>query len=57
MSLEPRISIGVLDDLVWDLLDVSLHFWVGVFTADETLRGEQGILGVDDCLALCRNAN
>lgn len=57
LCLEPRIAVGVLNDLVWDLLDVTLDLSVGELASDKTLCGEEGVLGVDDCLALCGDTN
>lgn len=47
----------MLDDLVWNLLDVALDFRVCELSSDETFRGEQCILGVDDGLTLSCNSN
>jgi hypothetical protein len=52
LGLEPGITVGVLDDLVWDLLDIALDLSVGELSADETLGCEESVLGVDDSLAL-----
>lgn len=52
LGLEPSIAVGVLDDLVGDLLDVALDLSVGELAADEALGSEQSVLGVDDGLAL-----
>ena len=52
MGLEPGITVGVLDDLVWDLLDVALDLSIGELSADETLGSEKSVLWVDDSLAL-----
>ena len=52
MGLEPGITVGVLDDLVGDLLDVLLDLAVGELATDETLGSEEGVLGVDDSLTL-----
>jgi hypothetical protein len=41
-----------LHDLVGHLLDVALNLSIGELAADETLRGEKGVLGVDNGLAL-----
>ena len=56
-SLNPGITVGVLDDLVGNLLDVALDLTVGVLTADQTLGGEQGVLGVDNSLTLGGNTD
>jgi hypothetical protein len=47
----------VLDDLVGDLLDVLLDLGVGELAADETLGSEEGVLGVDNSLALGGNTD
>ena len=52
LGLEPGITVGMLDDLVWDLLDIALDLSIGELSADETLGSEKCILGVDDSLAL-----
>lgn len=43
----------MLDDLVWDLLDIALHLNIGELSSDQSLGGEQGVLWVDNSLALC----
>lgn len=43
----------MLNNLVWDLLDVALYLGVRELPSDETLGGEKGVLWVDDCLSLC----
>jgi hypothetical protein len=57
LGLEPGITVGVLDDLVGDLLDVLLDLGVGELAADETLGSEEGVLGVDNSLALGGNTD
>jgi hypothetical protein len=57
LGLEPCIAVGVLDDLVGNLLDVALDLNVGELATDETLGGEEGVLGVDDGLALGGNTD
>ena len=57
LSLEPGVTIVVLDDLVRDLLDITLYLSIRKFAADETLCGEEGIFWVDNCLPLGGNAN
>ena len=52
LGLEPGITVGVLDDLVWDLLDVALDLSIGELATDETLGSEKSVLWVDDSLAL-----
>lgn len=56
-SLDPSITVGVLDDLIRHLLDVTLALGVGELATDETLGGEEGVLGVDDGLALGGDTN
>jgi hypothetical protein len=57
LGLEPGVTVGVLDDLVWDLLDIALNLSVGELAADETLGSEKSVLGVDDSLALGGDTN
>jgi len=52
LGLEPCITVGVLDDLVGDLLDITLDLCVGELAADKTLGGEEGVFWVDHGLAL-----
>jgi hypothetical protein len=47
----------VLDDLVGDLLDIALNLSVGELATDQTLGGEEGVLGVDDGLTLGGNTD
>jgi hypothetical protein len=47
----------VLDNLVGDLLNVTLDLSVGELAADQTLGGEQGVLGVDNSLTLSGNTD
>lgn len=49
---DPGIAVAVLDDLVGDLLDITLNLDVGELATDQTLGSEKGVLGVDDSLAL-----
>ena len=56
-GLDPGVAVGVLDDLVGDLLDVALDLGVGELAADQTLGGEEGVLGVHDGLALGGNTD
>ncbi|XP_077660306.1 uncharacterized protein AFUA_2G09950 [Aspergillus fumigatus Af293] len=39
-SLNPGIAVGVLNNLVGDLLDVTLNLRIGELATDETLGGE-----------------
>jgi hypothetical protein len=57
LGLEPGITVGVLDDLVWDLLDVALDLSIGELATDETLGSEKSVLWVDNGLALGGNTN
>ena len=56
-SLNPGIAVGVLDDLVGNLVQVTLNLGVGELATDETLSGEQSVLGVDNSLTLGSNTN
>ena len=56
-SLHPRVTVGVLNDLVGDLLQVTLNLGVGELATDETLGGEQSVLGVDNSLTLGGNTD
>jgi hypothetical protein len=47
----------MLDNSVRHLLDVTLDLGIGELATDETLRGEKGVLRVDDSLALGSNAD
>ena len=47
----------MLDDLVWNLLDVTLNLDIGELPSDQALSGEQGVLWVDNSLALCRDTD
>jgi hypothetical protein len=40
LSFNPSITIGVLHNLVWNLLDIALYFCICELAADKTLRGE-----------------
>lgn len=57
LSLEPCVAVGVLDDLVGDLLDIALNLSVGELATDQTLGGEEGVLGIDDGLTLGGNTD
>jgi hypothetical protein len=52
LGLKPCIAVGVLDDLVRHLLDITLDLGVGELASDETLCGEECVLWVDNCLPL-----
>jgi hypothetical protein len=47
----------VLDDLVGNLLDITLDLSVGELSSDETLGSEKCVLWVDDCLTLGSNTD
>lgn len=55
--LNPGVAVGVLDDLVRNLLNIALNLGIGELAADETLGGEQSVLGVDDSLTLGGDTN
>jgi hypothetical protein len=57
LCLEPSIAVGVLDDLVGDLLDIALDLTIGELAADETLGSEKSVFWVDNGLALGGNTN
>lgn len=56
-SFNPGITIGVLDDLVGNLLEVALNLVVGELASDQTLGSEQSVLRVDNSLALGCDTN
>jgi len=43
-SLEPGVSVRVLDDFERNVIKIGLDFSVGEFATDETLGGEEGVL-------------
>jgi hypothetical protein len=47
----------VLNNLEGDLGDILLDLRIGELTTDETLGGEEGVLGVDNGLTLGRDTN
>jgi len=57
VSLDPGITIGMLNNLVGHLLDVTLDFWIGELATDEALGGKQGVLWVDNGLSLGGNTD
>ena len=57
LCLNPRVTVGVLDNLVWHLLDVALHLSIAELATDETLRGEKGVLWIHNGLTLGRNTD
>jgi len=57
LGLEPGIAVGVLDNLVGDLVQVALDLGVLELATNQTLGGEEGVLGVDDGLALGGDTN
>lgn len=56
-SRDPGIAVGVLDDLVGDLLDVTLDLSIAELATDQSLGGEEGVLWVDHGLSLGSNTN
>ena len=56
-SLNPSIAVVVLNDLVGNLLDVTLNLSIGELATDETLGGEKSVLGVNNSLTLGSNTN
>ncbi|KAH3663984.1 hypothetical protein OGAPHI_004698 [Ogataea philodendri] len=56
-SLNPGVTVGVLDDLVRNLLQVSLDLLVLESSTDQSLGSEQGVLWVDNSLSLGWNTN
>jgi len=56
-GLNPGITVGVLDDLVGDLLNVTLDLSVGVLATNQTLGSEESILRVDNGLTLGGNTD
>jgi hypothetical protein len=57
LCLDPSVTIAVLNNLVWNLLNIALHFGVGELPSDETLRGEKSVLRVHNGLTLSRNTD
>jgi hypothetical protein len=57
LCLDPSVAIAVLNNLVWNLLDIALHFGVRELPSDETLRGEKSVLRVHNGLTLSRNTD
>jgi len=53
LSLEPRIAVGVLNNLVWDLLDIALNLSILELATDKTFGSEECVLWVDNGLTLC----
>jgi hypothetical protein len=47
----------VLDNLVGDLLDVTLDLSIGELATNQTLGSEESVLGVDDGLTLSGNTD
>lgn len=56
-SRDPGVAVGVLDNLVGDLLDVSLDLSVLELATDQSLGGEEGVLRVDNSLSLGSNTD
>jgi hypothetical protein len=57
LGFNPCISVCVLNDLVWHLLNVTLNLCVGELPSDETLSCEEGVLRVDNGLSFRGNTN
>lgn len=56
-SRDPGVAVGVLDNLVGDLLDVSLNLSVLELATDQSLGGEESVLRVDNSLSLGSNTD
>lgn len=56
-GLNPGIAVGVLNDLVGNLLDVTLNFGIGELATNETLGSKESVLRVDDGLTLSGNTD
>lgn len=56
-GLNPGVTVGVLDDLVGDLLDVTLDLSIGELATNETLGSEKSVLRVDNGLTLSGNTD
>jgi hypothetical protein len=56
-GLDPGVTVGVLDDLVGDLLDVTLDLSIGEFATNETLGSKKSVLGVDNGLTFGGNTD
>jgi hypothetical protein len=56
-GLNPGVTVGVLDNLVGDLLDVTLDLSIGELATNQTLGSEECVLGVDDGLTLSGNTD
>ncbi|KAH3669579.1 hypothetical protein OGATHE_002391 [Ogataea polymorpha] len=56
-GLNPSVTISVLDDLVWNLIQVSLHLLILKSSTDQSLCGKQGVLWVDHSLSLGWNTD
>jgi len=57
LGLEPGIAVGVLDNLVGNLGQVALDLSILELATDQTLGGEESVLGVDDGLTLGGNTD
>lgn len=57
LRLHPGITIAMLYNLVWNLLDIALDFGIGELSSDKTLGSEKSVFRVDDCLTLCCDTN
>jgi hypothetical protein len=56
-GLDPGVTVGVLNNLVGDLLDVTLDLSIGELATNQTLGSEESVLGVDDGLTLSGNTD
>lgn len=54
---DPGIAVGVLDNLIGDLLDVSLDLSVLELATDQSLGGKESVLRVDNSLSLGSNTD
>jgi hypothetical protein len=57
LCFEPSIAVAVLNDLVWNLLDIALDLSIGELAADQTLGSKKCVLRVDNGLALGGNTD
>lgn len=56
-GLNPGIAVGMLDDLVRNLLDITLNLSIGELATNETLGSKESVLGVNDGLTLSGNTD
>ena len=57
LCLDPCVAVGVLNNLVWNLLDIALHLSIAELAADETLGSEKSVLWVHNSLSLGCDTN